>query len=342
MKIFLTGATGFFGSRLAGYLLEHTGHSLVCLARKGRSAALPASDRLTAAEGDVTEPAALARAMAGCEAVIHSAAMVATWARDRTVFDRVNVGGTLNVLRAAGELGLKKIIYTSSFMALGTSDGWPLDEQGPHEREVHFNDYERTKYLANLEACELAEKERLPLVVLYPTVMYGPGPLTAGNLVVSLLIDYLAGRMPARLGDGSPRWNYVFVEDVARGHVLALEKARPGERFILGGENVSMAEFFETVERVCGVRQPRLAVPFALARLAGAAEELLARLTGRVPQTTRAVIDIFRRNWIYDSGLAARRLGYCPLSLEEGLARTVEWIRTEGLDNRAKKELSGA
>jgi NAD+-dependent farnesol dehydrogenase len=331
MKIFLTGATGFFGSRLVRHLIDHSDHSLACLTRRGRSGAIPENERVEAVEGDVTEPAALARSMAGCDAVVHSAAMVATWARDSSAFGRVNIDGTLNVMRAAGGAGVKKIIYTSSFMALGYSEDKLLTEDGPHEREIHFNDYERTKYLANLRAQELAGREGLPLVILYPTVMYGPGPLTSGNLVTNLLIDYMKGKLPARLGDGSPRWNYVFVEDVVEGHRLALEKAEPGERFILGGENVSYAGFLNTVERITGVKQPRFAVPFALARMAGAGEELLAYLTGRVPQTTRAVIDIFCRNWVYDSSLAERRLGCRSISLEEGLRRTVKWLRAEGL-----------
>ena len=207
MKIFITGATGFFGSCLARHLLEKTEHSLVCLVRPGRGAALPADERVSAVEADLTEPENLPRAMEGCSAVIHSAAMVSTWARDSSVFERVNIQGTLNVLSAAGKAGAQKIIYTSSFLALGCSEKEPLSEKGPHERETHFNDYERTKYLANLKAQELAEREGLPLVILYPAVMYGPGPLTAGNLVVNLLIDYLRGKLPARLGDGAPRWN---------------------------------------------------------------------------------------------------------------------------------------
>ena len=337
MKIFITGATGFFGNRLLRHLLEHTGHSLVCLTRGVPNSALFDNDRIRVVTGDLTDPSTLSRAISGCGAVIHSAAMVATWARDRRAFDRVNIEGTLNVLRAAGEAGAEKIIYTSSFLALGNSESEPLAEEGPHQRQKHFNDYERTKYLANLQAQEFAREEGLPLVILYPTVMYGPGPLTAGNLVVNLLIDYIRRRLPARLGDGSSRWNYVFVEDVAEGHRLALEKAEPGERFILGGENVSTADFFNTVELVTGVKQPRLAIPFALARMFGAAEELLAFFTGRMPQTTRAVIDIFRNNWIYDSSLAERRLGYRSMSLEEGLRRTVDWIRSEVLSDQARE-----
>ncbi|MEA2062129.1 MAG: NAD-dependent epimerase/dehydratase family protein [Gemmatimonadota bacterium] len=332
MKVFITGATGFFGSRLVRCLLEKTGHELVLLTRRPDSSGLPDHERVSLVRGDVTDPPdTLARHMEGCEGVIHSAALVSTWARDRSAFDRVNIEGTLGVLRAAGMAQAGKILYTSSFLALGSSADKPLGEDGPHFRELHFNDYERTKYIANLRAQELAEREDLPLTTLYPTVMYGPGPLSSGNLVANLLIDYMKRKLPARLGDGTSRWNYVFVEDVAEGHLRALEKSKPGDRFILGGENVSTADFFRTVERVTGISQPRLSVPFPVARLAGACEEILAFLTGREPKTTRGVIDIFRRDWVFDSSLAERDLGYRPLGLEQGLKRTVDWIRAEGL-----------
>ena len=331
MKIFLTGANGFLGSRLARALLEQTDHELTLLARPGRITNLPLGERVTVATGDLNNRASLERALDGCGVVIHAAAHVATWARDKSVFDRVNIEGTLNLLRSAGKAGAEKIIYISSFLALGHSDGPPLNEGDPGEREVHYNDYERTKYLANRRALELAGEQGLPLVVLYPTVLYGPGPLTAGNLIAGMIIDFMRRKLPARLGDGKPRWNFVFVEDAVRGVLLALEKAASGKRYILGGEDVSLAGFFGTLEKVAGVRQPRLAVPFPLARLVGAGEELLALLFGRMPQTTRAVIDIFTKNWVFDSGTAAKDLGYKALSLEEGLRRTVEWVRAEGL-----------
>jgi len=330
VKIFITGATGFFGSCLAGYLLDHTTHTLRLLLRKGRKLNLPSDERVEIALGDLTDPASLKQAVASCEAVIHAAAHVASWARDPGIFDRVNVQGTQELLRAAGEAGAKKIIYISSFLALGHSQGKPLSEADFSVRRSHFNDYERTKYLANLKAMELAE-QGLPVVILYPTVMYGPGPLTAGNLIVNLIIDYMSGRLPFLLGDGSPCWNYVYVEDVVQGTLLALEKARGGERYILGGENISMACFFDTLEEVTGVKKPRFAIPFPLASIAGAAEEALAWLTGRMPQTTRAVVEIFKKNWIYDSSLAREKLGFQPVSLREGLERTVKWIRSEGL-----------
>ena len=330
MKIFLTGATGFFGSCLTRALLEETDHELILLARPGGESSLPQNDRVEAATGDLTDPESLKRCVSACDAVIHAAALVATWLRDSRLFDRVNVEGTVNLLRAARDAGVAKVIYISSFLALGHSENRPLAENDNHERETHYNDYERTKYLANLKAQEFA-RTGVPLVILYPTVMYGPGPLTPGNLVSSMIIDFMKKKLKARLGDGKALWNFVFVEDVARGVLLAMEKAEPGERYILGGENASLARFFETLEKVTLVPQPRFSVPWPVARLVGAGEEILAFVSGRTPQITRGVVDIFQKNWIFDSRAAENKLAYRALSLEEGVKRTVDWIRAEGL-----------
>ncbi|HUU28005.1 MAG TPA: NAD-dependent epimerase/dehydratase family protein [archaeon] len=342
MKLFITGATGFFGSNLTDYLLRNTGHSLVLLVRDRRRRNLPAeSERVRIVKGDLHNLAMIKEGLAGCDAVIHAAAHVSTWARDPKIFDRVNVQGALNMLSEAGAAGIQKIIYISSFLALGYSKGDPLTEADSFKRNTFFNDYERTKYLANLKVMELAAKG-LPLTILYPTVMYGPGPRTAGNLVVNLLLDYMRGKLQFRLGDGTQRWNYVFVEDVVRGALLALELGKSGDRYILGGENVSALKFFDTVEKVTGVRQPRLAIPFPMARLFGAAEEAAAFLTGRIPQTTRGVVDIFQKDWIYDSALAKKNLGFESLSLEEGLVRTVEWIRRDLSIHSSRAKRKGA
>lgn len=330
MKIFLTGATGFFGSSLTRALLEETDHDLILLARPGRESRLPQNSRVEAATGDLTDPESLNRCVSACDAVIHAAALVATWSRDSRALDRVNVEGTVNLLRAARDAGVTRLIYISSFLALGHSEGLPLTEDDDHERETHYNDYERTKYLANRKAQEFA-RAGLPLVILYPGVMYGPGPLTPGNLVSSMIIDFMKRKLKARLGDGRTRWNFVFVEDVVRGVLSALEKAEPGERYILGGENASLARFFEILQKVTGVPKPRFSVPWPVARLVGAAEEILAFVTGRTPQTTRGVIDIFQKNWIFDSKAAENKLGYRACSLEEGVKRTVSWIRAEGM-----------
>ncbi len=326
MRILLTGANGFFGSHILHQLLENTGHEIAALTRPGRESSLPADKRVIPVTGDITDPSSLRNALKSCGAVVHAAAKVSTWARDRSEFDRVNVDGALGLLRTAGEAGVEKIIYVSSFLALGSSRGVPLDESGPHERDFHFNDYERTKYRANLEVRELA-RQGLPVVTLYPVVMYGPGPLTAGNLVSNLVLDHLRGRLPARIGHGRQRWCFVHVEDVARGVKLALELAAPGACYILGGQNASLNEFFSALATASGKPAPRLAMPFGLANMVGAGEEILATLTGRMPQLTRGVVDIFRRDWEFDSSLAARELGYTARPLREGLEQTVRWLQ---------------
>ncbi len=331
MRIFLTGGNGFLGSRVADRLARAGGHELVLLVRQGREANVPRLPGVSTVSGDITDPASYESALERCDAVIHTAALVSTWMRDRSLFDRVNVRGTLELIEKAAARGVGKILYVSSFLALPPSPaGAVLDESTPAQRSTHYNDYERTKYTANLRVAELVA-EGAPVVTLYPTVMYGPGPLTAGNLLVGMLIDHMRARLPARLGDGTQSWNFVFVDDVAWGVDQTLHKAEPGERIILGGENVTMSAFFDIMGQLTGKAPPRLALPWPVARLAGAAEELLALLTGRTPLTTRGVIDIFRLNWVFSSARAATRLGYAPRTLRQGLEQTVEWIRSEGL-----------
>ncbi|MCE5269735.1 NAD-dependent epimerase/dehydratase family protein [bacterium] len=326
MRILLTGASGYLGSRILNQLLEHTGHEIAALVRPGRERALPRHARVVPVAGDITDPTSLRLALKSCRAAVHAAAKVSTWARDPAEFDRVNVKGAFNVLRAAGEAGLDKVLYVSSFLALGSSAGTPLDEDSPHLRQSHFNDYERTKYAANIQAQELAQAG-LPLVTLYPAVIYGPGPFTAGNLISNLVRDHLRGRLPARIGHGRQRWNFVYVEDVAAGVRLALERGKPGRNYILGGENVSLGQFFAALATASGQPAPRLAVPFWAARLIGWAEERLATLSGRMPQLTRGVVDIFRRDWEFDSSRAVHELGYSARPLSEGLELTVRWLR---------------
>jgi farnesol dehydrogenase len=330
MRIFLTGANGFFGSRVAGQLLER-GHELVLLVRPGRGGNAPRAGAVTLVEGDLTVPESWEGSLAGIDCVLHTAAVVQTWARDASVFYRVNVTGTMELVHRALERGAGRVVYLSSFLALAPSpDATPLDETAPIVRENHYNDYERTKYLANLEISRLIDSGA-PVTALYPTVMYGPGPLTAGNLIVNMVIDHMRGRLPARLGDGAQTWNFVHVDDVAASVVAAVESGERAGKYILGGENVTLARFFEIVELVTGKPQPRLALPWGVARLAGAAEELLAFLTGRMPQTTRGAVELFRLNWPFDSSRAVTKLGHNPRLLEDGLRHSVEWIRREGL-----------
>ncbi|HEV7784914.1 MAG TPA: NAD-dependent epimerase/dehydratase family protein [Thermoanaerobaculia bacterium] len=330
MKVLLTGGTGFLGRHIVSELAPR--HSLRLLVRRGSSRErFPAGVEF--AEGDVTDRESLKRAVDGCDAVVHAAALVKILA-PREQFDRINVGGLENVLAAAEAAGtVERIVYVSSFMALGPTEGGPggvLDESAPPRDRVWINDYERTKTLSD----RLARKAMVggaPLDVVYPGVIYGPGELTEGNIVVRHILDLVRGKLPALLGKPERRWNYVFVDDVATGIAQILESPAPAERrFVLGGENVTQGDFYATVGRLFGARIPSLHLPDFVAKAAGALQKGWAQLRGTTPQLTPDLVDVYRHDWAYDSSLAEKELGYRSRPLAEGLGTTAAWLRESG------------
>ncbi len=332
MKVLLTGGTGFLGRRIAAELAPR--HELRLLVRPGSS-----RDRFPAgvgfAAGDVTDRASLQRAMEGCDAVVHAAALVKILAPAEQ-FDRINVGGLENVLAAADPAehrgGVERIVYLSSFMALGPTEGGTggeLDESAGSSDRVWINDYERTKALADRRARQ-AIAQGAPLVVVYPGVIYGPGELTEGNIVVRHILDLLHGRLPALLGRPERRWNYVNVEDAARGVALALEKARPGTRYVIGGENVRQDRFYELVGKATGAKIPSMRMPDSVAKASGALMKAWARLAGGTPKLTPDLVEVYRHDWAYRSARAEAELGYTWRPLEQGLAETAAWLKESG------------
>jgi farnesol dehydrogenase len=325
--LLLTGATGFLG-RAVARSLSRRGHALRVLARPTSTlAGLP--EGCETALGDVTDADSFGRAASGCEAVLHMAALVKIWVAEPRLFDEVNVGGVRNALAAARAAGAR-LVYTSSFMALGPSGERELDAERPHPGPPWRNPYERTKAEADRLAREAAAAGQ-DVVVLYPGVIYGPGEMTEGNIVARLVADHLNGRLPALVGPGDRRWSYSFVDDVAEGHALALEHAQAGERFVLAGENASLAELFSLVERLTGQAPPRVRLPFAAAAALGRLQWLWAELTGHPPQLTPGEVGVFREHWAYDSSASQSRLGYRSRPLAEGLAQTIDWLRRERL-----------
>jgi farnesol dehydrogenase len=325
MKVLLTGGTGFLGKSVARALAA-AGHELRLLARpKSDLSSLPRGEIVS---GDVTDAASLRAAASGCAAVVHMAALVKMWVPERERFEAVNVGGLRNALAAAEQAGAR-LVYTSSFVAVGPAGPEPADESRLHRGDRFRNDYERTKAAADALAREAAAQGR-DVVVVYPGVVYGPGDLTDGNLVVKLVLDHMRGRNPGIVGPGDRRWSYAFVDDVARGHVAALERGRKGERYFLCGENVDMNGFFATLDEVTGVKPPTLHIPYVAASLLGRSLWLWAELTGHPPLLTHEVVDVFREHWSYSSAKAERELGYRQTPLREGLASTVAWLRQTG------------
>ena len=326
MKLLLTGGTGFLGKNVARRLAAR-GHELRLIAReKSDLSGLPAGIEIV--RGDVTDGPSLARAAEGCGAVFHMAALVKVWVPERERFDLVNVGGLRNALAAARGAGAR-LVYTSSFIAIGPTGATPADEALIHPGNSYRNDYERTKALADAVAREAAAAGQ-DVVMLYPGVVYGPGDLTEGNLVVKMVADHLQGRFPGIVGPGDRLWSYSFVEDVAEGHALALEKARAGERYFLCGENVEMNGFFRVLEEVTGAAPPRRHIPYGVASALGYALYLWAETTGHPPLLTHEVVGVFREHWAYTSAKAERELGYAPRPLRDGLRATVDWLRQRG------------
>jgi farnesol dehydrogenase len=320
--VLLTGGTGYLGGRVAAALAA-AGHEVRCLCRPGRESAAPAGTHPV--RGDVLDEGSVAAALRGCDALVHMAAMVKRWAPDREEFDRVNVGGTESVLRAAAAAGVGRILYTSSIVALGPTTGGVADEDRAPDRGDGCTDYERTKR-RSLEVASRLAALGLPIVIVYPGIVYGPGAATEGNLLRPMLTDHLRGRLRARLGRGDLRICYAFVDDVARGHLLALERGVPGRGYILGGENATQNDLFAVLHDLTGRPAPRLAVPYWVAGLAATAQVLRARVTGRVPDVTPGIVATFRHEWAYRSDRAAREIDYTITPLGDGMRRTLEGL----------------
>jgi len=326
VKVLLTGGTGFLGKNVA-HRLAAAGHRLRFLVRPGSvREGLPEGAEF--APGDVTDQDSVRRAAEGCQGVMHMAALVKMWVPDRDRFDAVNLGGLLNALAAAREQGAR-LVYTSSFIAVGPTGAAPADESQRHSGRNYGNDYERTKAAADGLAQQAADQGQ-DVVRVYPGVVYGPGELTDGNLVVKTLLDHLRGKVPGIIGPGDRCWSYAYVEDVADGHLLALEKGGSGQRYFLAGDNVDMTGYYALVAELTGVRPPRLHIPYAAAWTMGLGMWGWAELTGQEPKLTHQVVNVFRNHWAYSSAKAERELGYRVRPLREGLALTLDWLRRSG------------
>jgi farnesol dehydrogenase len=309
VKVLVTGGTGYLGSAIVRAAVE-AGHEPVVFARRA------GPDRaVRTIEGDVRDTRAVTRAAEGVDAICHTAALVSLWRRDPSEFDAINVAGLQSALAAARALSIPRLVYTSSFLA--------LPPRGiPHP--LTANAYQRTKVAAR-DVARRAAADGLPIVILYPGVVYGPGPATEGNLVGRLMADHVRGSLPGTIG-ADRIWSFAFVDDVARAHVSALVQPNPAREYTVGGTNAPQRTMFEYLARTRGTRLPRQ-IPYALASCAAVLEEARARLTGRPPRLTRGAVEIFRHDWPLDGTAAMAALGVTPTALEEGLARTVSFLQ---------------
>ncbi|HNV03340.1 MAG TPA: NAD-dependent epimerase/dehydratase family protein [Vicinamibacterales bacterium] len=313
MRVLVTGGTGFLGRAVVRAVAE-AGHEAIVFARRASASGLPGQ----AFDGDIRDEGALFAASEGCEAVLHGAALVSTWKARSRDFDDVNVGGLQAVLRAARRRGMRRIVYTSSFMALAS---------GGLAQPPRWNDYQRTKAAGDAIARREASRGA-PLVCLYPGVVYGPGPATEGNLVGGLIGDHLRGRLPGVVG-GDRIWSFAYLDDVAAAHVAALGAGRPGARYHLGGENAPPMRAFDIVRALTGRPLPRR-IPDWLASPAALACELRASWFGCPPRLTTGTLEVLLHDWPLGHAQAADDLGYRVTPLDEGVARVVRALQDEG------------
>jgi farnesol dehydrogenase len=325
LKVLVTGGAGFLGRNVVSSLLE-AGHEAVLLVRGGRRPGLP--DAATVIDGDVRDAHTFTRAAEGCGAIIHAAAMVKIWSARREDFDDINLGGIRNAISAARAHNIR-LVYTSSFMAVGPTPESGVDETQSHPGPPFHNDYERTKALAD-EVARAYAAEGGDIVILYPGVVYGPGELTDGNIIAKMIADQMNGRLPGIVGPGDRLWSYSFVEDVARAHVAALERGRKGERYLLAGDNATLTEVFAAASARAGRDLSPRKLPYGLSRLVGRAMWFWADLTGKMPDLTHQAVGIFEKHWAYRSDKAIRELGYRVRPLAEGIGDTVDWLVAEG------------
>lgn len=323
MKIFLTGATGYIGQRLAVKLLE-AGHEVHALCRKEPDYSSFKNQRFHFYQGDLTDIGAINSAMKGCDAAFHVAAIAKVWMKNPVTYYDVNVRGTINVLEAALANNLGKVVFTSSAAVYGVSYNQPLTEDNTRMRSF-FTDYEASKFIAE-EKIQHYVRKGLNVVIVHPTKVYGPGIWTESNAVSQLVKQYIGGKWRIIPGNGKMIGNFSFIDDVVNGHILAMEKGREGEKYILGGINLSFNELFMLIKKISGKNFRTIHVPYSLMVAYGWKEEFISRMFGKEPKITRQWIKKYNYDLALSSEKAERELGYAITPIEKGLGKTINWL----------------
>jgi len=326
MKAFVTGATGFVGSHVARALADQ-GADLRLLVRASSRTDNIAELRAEIAFGDLCDPASLKNAMTGCEWVFHVAADYRLWVRDPREMYQANVEGTRAIIEAARQNSVRRVVYCSSVATMGfTADGRIADETSPVSLEDMVGHYKRSKFLAEQVALEAGRSGR-DVVVVNPTTPIGEGdikPTPTGRIIV----DFLKRKFPAYVDTGL---NLADVKAVAHGHLLAMEKAVPGERYILGGENLTLKQILDKLAELTGLPSPTAKIPHAVAMGFAVFDQFFTgTLRGKEPRATIEAVRMGRKKMFASSAKAEKELGYKVVPVNNALARAVLWFQTHG------------
>jgi len=326
MNIFITGATGYIGANLALRLAE-AGERVHILCRSKSRASLLNHNNIRIFEGNILDKKSIENAMQASGYVYHLAAYGRVWAKNPQTYFDVNVQGTKNVLDAAIKLGVKRVVFTSTVGVLGPSEQTPINEESIR-KVAFFNEYESSKFIAEEKAYHYS-RNGLDIVIVNPSRVYGPGLLSESNSVTKLIKLYIEGKWHLIPGDGKNIGNYVFIDDIVNGHRLAMSKGRAGEKYILGGTNVSYNEFFDTIIKVSQKKHKLYKMPVSGMLAFARFQDMLAHYFNRPPMITGSFAKRYLHDWAVSSQKAQDELGYEITPLEKGMAKTIKWLKTE-------------
>jgi len=325
MKVLVTGATGFIGRNLCLHLAEQ-GYNVVALCRNTAHPYLISHKNITPVKGDILDKESLTKAMNRCGQLYHTAALAKMWCRDKNDYYNINVVGTRNVLELAGEAGVNKVVYTSTCGVWGPTIKHPMSENDPRIDGFAI-DYERTKYLAEIET-RIYSAKGLNVVTVNPSRVYGEGPITDSNTVGKMISGYLKGKWRIIPGKGTQISNYAYLDDVVKGHIAAMEQGTPGNRYILGGEDISFNTFFNTLQSITGKTYSMVKLPQRIIEAYSRFEQLKTTLTGLPPMFLPEFAARLKKDQKYSSQKAITQLNYSITPFEEGMAKTINHIKS--------------
>ncbi len=325
MKIFVTGATGFIGLHLCNQLAKN-GHTVHALYRSKEKAKALEHSNIRLFKGDILDTESLQKAMQGCTQVYHVAAYANLWAKDPKWFYDLNVKGALNVFGVAKKTGVDRTVFTSTAGTISPSGNDQASDESTLRTLDYFNDYERSKAEAE-EAVRQLVKEGQDIVIVNPSRVFGPGLLSKSNSVTLMIDKYVRGKFHTLPGNGESVGNYVYVKDVVEGHIKAMEKGRAGERYILGGENVSFNAFFELLISVSGKKYRLFKVPLFVIFGLAYVMHFRAKWFGIAPLITPPWVRKYMYNWRLSNKKAEQELGYRITPLKEAFRKTLHWLK---------------
>ncbi|HCY76716.1 MAG TPA: hypothetical protein DHV28_12420 [Ignavibacteriales bacterium] len=325
MKIMVTGATGFIGNKLVEILSDNNIVHALC--RNSSDTSRLKHPNIKIFKGDILNKASVEEAMQGCKTVYHLAAYARNWAKNSDVFFEYNVNGLRNILDSALKSEVERVLFTSSSVVMGNSNGYPADETKLRSL-LPLTTYEASKLKAESVIDEYL-KQGLEIVTVYPTRLFGPGILAESNSVTMMIDLYLKGKWRLILGNGEASGNYAFIDDVANGMINAMTLGKTGERYILGGDNLSYNQFFSMVADKAGIKHKMFHAPKNLALGFSKLEEARTKISNHYPLISPGWVKTFCLDWNFSSNKAINQIDYKITPFEKALEMTLSWLTSD-------------